>query len=70
MDAGKPGEALIKGQWEEDYIKFVLNDLGHLFVSGELHEHSDMAQSLKFEFRTDQTVLGPLIRDLSPLVGA
>lgn len=70
MDAGRAGEAIIKGQWEEDYIKFALNDLGHVFVSGELYEHSDMAQSFKFEFRTDQTVLGPLIRDLGPLAGA
>lgn len=70
MDRGQPGEALIKGRWEDDYVKFVSNDLGHVFVSGELYEHSDMSQSLTFGFRTDQTVLGPLVRDLSPLVGA
>jgi hypothetical protein len=67
MHAGRPGEALIKGAWEDDYLKFVSNDMGHVFVSGELFEHADPPQSLKFSFRTDQTVLGPLLRDLKPL---
>jgi hypothetical protein len=65
MAAGTPGEAVIRGQWEPDFIRFKMNDLGHVVVSGELFEHAELTQSLKFAFRTDQTVLGPLIRDLS-----
>jgi hypothetical protein len=69
MDSGRAGEALIKGEWDDDFIKFTSNALGHVFVSGALFEHSEMAQSLQFEFRTDQTVLRPLIREFRPLLG-
>jgi hypothetical protein len=65
MVAGTPGEAALRGQWEPDIIQFKMDDLGHVIVSGELFEHTELTQSLKFAFRTDQTVLGPLMRDLS-----
>lgn len=65
MDEGHPGEAVIKGQWEEDCIKFKSNDLGHVFVSGVLPMG---LQRLEFVFKTDQTVLRPLIRDFEAIL--
>ncbi len=70
MIDGSPGEATIKFRYEEDYLRFEVNRLGHVFVSGELHEYSDLAQMLKFAFRTDQTVLAPLVRELAAVHGA
>jgi hypothetical protein len=70
MDSGIPGEATIKGKWEDDFIRFVSNDMGHVEVSGELFEHSELSQSLIFASRTDQTVLRTLIRDLELLLQA
>ncbi|MCX5662683.1 MAG: hypothetical protein NTW19_23635 [Planctomycetota bacterium] len=68
MDSGRPGQAIIKEQWDSDFIKFESNDLGHVWVSGEFGMNYDGMQFLRFSFRTDQTVLGPLIRDLEPLL--
>jgi hypothetical protein len=70
MVAGSPTEAIIKGRYEDDFLRFEMNRLGHVFVSGELHEHSELAQSLAFAFRTDQTVLAPLVRDLAAIHAA
>jgi hypothetical protein len=67
MMAGKPGEAVLKGQYEDDAIRFQMNQLGHVTVSGLLLENGGHTQSLKFEFMTDQTVFGPLLRDLAAL---
>jgi len=68
MDAGEPGEAIIKGQWDDDFIKFESNQSGHVIVTGQMQEHSELSQLLKFGFQTDQTVLGPLVRGLSVLL--
>jgi len=68
MDTGKPGKAIIKGIYGDDCIRFESNDLGHVEVSGELHEHTERHQMLKFGFRTDQTTLGPLVSGLSGLL--
>ncbi len=70
MDQGNPGEAVIKGAWDADFIRFAMNDKGHVFVTGEIFEYSELPQSLKFAFRTDQTLLGPLICDLQLLLDA
>ena len=67
MRAGTPGEAVLKGHWEEDYVRFRMNTLGHVTVSGLLLANGGSTQSLKFEFLTDQTVFGPLVRDLAAL---
>ncbi len=61
---------MIKGRWEDAFIRFVSNDMGHVFVNGELFEYGDFSQSLKFGFRTDQTVLGPLVGDLESVLKA
>jgi hypothetical protein len=70
MNRGVAGEATIKGQWENDVVRFTSNELGHVFVTGELFEYSELTQSMRFGFRTDQTVLGPLIRDFEVLLQA
>jgi hypothetical protein len=68
MNTGTIGEATIKARWEDDYLTFQSDKLGHVFVTGELFEYADFSQSLKFGFVTDQTVLGPLVRDLESLL--
>jgi hypothetical protein len=67
MSSGRPETAKLRYRYETDELQFRSNDMGHVFVSGDLVEHSDLPQRLHFEFRTDQTVLGPLIRDLQAL---
>ena len=67
MIEGHPDEALLKGEWETDFMRFAMNKLGHVVVSGELYEHSELPQSMKFSFRTDQTVLALLVRDFTAL---
>lgn len=70
MVLGKPCKAKLKGQWEEDYLEFELNEMGHLFVRGKIFEHSAEAQQLQFSFRTDQTVLPSLLSYLGSLKDA
>jgi len=70
MNQGVPGEATLRGHWDEDEVKLAMNRLGHVVVSGQLFEHSELSQSLKFAFRTDQTVLGPFLHELAAIRGA
>jgi hypothetical protein len=62
MCEGAEAGCTLKGTWEEDHVRLEANRMGHVRVSGELFEHGDRDQHLKFEFRTDQTVL-PSLRD-------
>jgi hypothetical protein len=41
-----------------------MGSAGAVFVSGEVVLASEFSQTLRFEFRTDQTCLRPLARDL------
>jgi hypothetical protein len=68
MAAGAEGKCVIKGQWEEDFLQIEANEMGHVWVSGEILEHSEFDQRLKFAFRTDQTILSHLANDLQVLV--
>ena len=70
MAAGTPGKVIIKGEYEEDFLEIRSNVKGHVWVSGEICEHSESDQRLKFRFRTDQTILLPLARDLLRLQDA
>jgi hypothetical protein len=70
MAAGASGACVIKGQWEDDYLRLESNTMGHVVVSGELFEHSAFDQRLRFSFRTDQTVLLPLASGLQMLQDA
>lgn len=70
MAAGNAQTARISGLWEPDYIELRSNDMGHVFVSGEIHEFTEFTQQLKFVFRTDQTALAPLLNDIQALIAA
>jgi len=70
MAATLSGKCIIKGQWEDDYLSLEVNDAGHVLVSGEIFEHSEFGQRLKFAFRTDQTALLPLAKELQLLLDA
>lgn len=70
MASGASGKCIIKGQWEQDYIQLESNTKGHVVVTGELFENAEIAQQLKFGFRTDQTVLLPFAKDLRVLQDA
>ncbi len=70
MDSGQVARAILKARWEDDFISFESDKLGHVFVSGEIFEHGELSQSMKFEFRTDQTVLGQFVRRLANLLPA
>ncbi len=67
MANGQPGEATVKDRYEYDFLRFAMNRLGHVVVSGALHEYGELSQSLEFAFRTDQTVLAALIRELTAI---
>jgi hypothetical protein len=64
------GACTIKGQWEEDFLRVESNKMGHFRVSGEIVEHSEFDQRIRFDFRTDQTILSPLANDLQVLQDA
>ncbi|MCC5829546.1 MAG: hypothetical protein JJU36_08865 [Phycisphaeraceae bacterium] len=70
MAATLSGKCIIKGQWEVDYLAFEVNEMGHVFISGEIFEHQEFDQRLRFAFRTDQTVLLPLASELQLLLDA
>lgn len=70
MASGEPGECVIKGQWEEDFVQLSSNMMGHVLVSGEFVEPSEFDQRVCFSFRTDQTVLVPLANGLQRLMEA
>ena len=54
------GEATLKPQWDNWFIKFSVNGKGQVTVNGMLYT---LDQELKYEFTTDQTCLAPLITD-------
>ncbi len=62
------GKVIIGQQFEEGHIQIAANRYGHVMVSGTILEQSEQPQRLDFAFRTDQTVLEPLIRDFTQLV--
>ena len=70
MDRGQPGQVSLKGTWETDELNLEMCRKGHVIISGQVTEHSELGQELRFALRTDQTVLGPLIRDLKELYKA
>lgn len=64
MATATAGTAVISQQFEPDFLQFESNEMGHVWVSGEIIELSEFDQRLKFAFQTDQTILPPLARDL------
>ncbi len=67
MVANLSGECCIKHEWEEDHLKLEVDLKGHVLVSGEVVEHSEYGQRLRFAFHTDQTVLLPFASELQAL---
>ena len=61
MDQSLAGSARLKPLFEDPFIELTLTRRGSVVVRGEVFEHSEHSQHLKFEFETDQTVLKPLI---------
>jgi hypothetical protein len=57
------GEAKLGQLYEDSYVSFTGDGLGHVTVSGLLVEGVP-TQRLQFSFTTDQTALGPFIADL------
>jgi hypothetical protein len=61
----EPGFARLRSSSAEEVLGLQLHARGDVTVFGVLQEHARVAQSLRFAFTTDQTVLAPLRRDLS-----
>jgi len=68
LDRTLEGEAILKPQWEPQHLRFSGDGLGRVSVAGELIEHGPHRQFVSFEFATDQTCLGPLVRALDALM--
>lgn len=67
MDERLEGEAVFHEDYETDQsLRLSVNSLGHVRVSGAL-VHFDPDNRLTFQFDTDQTCLGPLIRAFDAL---
>jgi len=64
MNKELSGEAILKCEYEEEFIKVSCISQGHIRVAGLIVDQSWLRQEFRFEFETDQTMLGPLIRDI------
>ena len=67
MEQTLEGEAVLGERCEDEFIEIVVNRYGQVVVSGMVVEHSGLVQRLTFAFRTDQTILRPLVKDLTRL---
>ena len=54
--------------WEQEYISFSGDALGHIKVEGTLVQHGDSIQTLDFSFETDQTMIKNFIIDFEKLL--
>ena len=54
MDSFLEGEAILREEFENDFIKISCDKHGHVYVSGFIVEHSELPQRLEFNFKTDQ----------------
>ncbi len=59
-----PGIARLQGEFEDDYIQLELLKNGHIHVTGEIIQHSELGQHLSFGFQTDQTCIPPLLKTI------
>ena len=64
MDRSLIGSAMLKPMHEDPYIRMELLHTGAVTVSGELSVSDEATHRLIFGFRTDQTCLGPFVREL------
>ncbi len=61
------GSAELKEDYNDNFIKFEITNLGHVIVSGTFVEYSEHSQNMSFEFKTDQTCLLPFSGSLKGL---
>lgn len=61
------GAARLSFRYEEPFVEFKGDGLGHIFVSGLLAEGPPF-QRLEFAFQTDQTMVGTFIKSLEILL--
>jgi hypothetical protein len=64
------GHVKLAENYHDHYLSFKLTELGHLIVKGHFIEYSEHAQSLEFEFVTDQTSLNNFIRSFNELLAS
>ena len=64
MDRTLTGEARLKPIFEDPFIHVSVGHTGRVTVSGDLVAYGPLTQRLQFALETDQTALGPFIRDL------
>ncbi|KZN48835.1 hypothetical protein [Pseudoalteromonas luteoviolacea] len=64
MNSTMIGSAELKEDYNDHFLKFELNHLGHLIVSACFVEYSEHSQNLAVEFKTDQTCLPSFLEDL------
>ena len=58
------GEAILKPDYESQFVKITAGNSGHMFVTGELITHDERGQCLRFNFRTDQTCVRQFLNGL------
>lgn len=64
MDRDLAGAATLRPLYEETFVSLDVDHAGRVSVSEELVHYAPHTHRLAFEFQTDQTCLGPLVRDL------
>ena len=69
MASSLSGEAVLKEEYHDHYLKFQVTKLGHVIVSGTLIDYSHQDQHLEFGFKTDQTCLEPFSKELKQVFG-
>lgn len=65
IDRTLAGRARLAPRYEAGFVELAAGATGAVLVSGEVVRVSAYSQRLRFEFRTDQTCLQPLARDLA-----
>ena len=70
LDGGEIGEALIGRLDDAEFISLSHSGGGHVLVKGRLIDWREDSQTLQFAFKTDQTVIRPLIREFQAVVDA
>ena len=58
------GSARLQPRYERGFVELTMGRAGAVLVSGEVVRAAEFSQLLRFEFRTDQTCIAPLARDL------
>ena len=68
MDRDLKGEVTLKEDFGSDFIRIAVDHLGHVHVTGKVERPGELHQALEFGFKTDQTVLKPLIGSIRGLL--